>query len=80
VANNTEGNGYNVNTAWYSNMGAAYHITSGVDKLTMCEKYTRQEQIHIVNGGGMQITRIDKSTVYTPRNLDLKNGLYVPSS
>jgi hypothetical protein len=50
VANNTEGNGYNVDAAWYSDTGATNHITSELDKLTMHEKYTGQEQIHVANG------------------------------
>jgi hypothetical protein len=44
-------------------------------------KYTGHDQIHAVNGGGMQITHIGKYAIYTPsRTLDLMNVLYVPSS
>jgi hypothetical protein len=31
--NNAEHNGYNVDTAWYSDTGATNHITSELDKL-----------------------------------------------
>jgi hypothetical protein len=79
--NNDEGNGYNVDTAWYSDTGATYHITSELDKLAMHVKYTGQEQIHAANGGGMQITHVGNSTLSTPsRILTLKNVLHVPSS
>jgi hypothetical protein len=39
-----------------------------------------QEQIHDANGGGMQITHVGHSTLYTPHNLSFKNVLHVPSS
>jgi hypothetical protein len=34
VANNAEGNEYNVDMAWYSDTGAMGHITSELEKLT----------------------------------------------
>jgi hypothetical protein len=81
MANNVDGPGYNVDTAWYSDIGATDHVTSELDKLAMREKYTGQEQIHTANGGGMQITHVGQSTFFTPyRNLFLNNVLRVPSS
>jgi hypothetical protein len=81
AANNAEGPGYNIDTAWYSDTGTTDHVTSELDKLAVREKYTGQEQIHAANGGGMQITDVGHSTLYTPsRNLSLKNVLRVPSS
>jgi hypothetical protein len=39
------------------------------------------EQIHAANGGGMRITHVGQSTLFTPhQNLSLKNVLHVPSS
>jgi hypothetical protein len=57
------------------------HITSELDKLMMREKYTGQEQIHAANDGGMSITHVGNSTLYTLSPiLSLKNVLQVPSS
>jgi hypothetical protein len=62
-------------------MGATDHITSELDKLVVMEKYMGQEQIHGANGGGMRITHVGQSTLFTPRrNLSLKNVLHVLSS
>ncbi|XP_071680966.1 uncharacterized protein [Lolium perenne] len=43
---------YGVDTNWYSDTGATDHITSELDKLTMKEKYTGRDKIHIANGTG----------------------------
>jgi hypothetical protein len=43
VANNAEGPGYNVDTAWYSDTRATDHITSELDKIVVHEKYMGQE-------------------------------------
>jgi hypothetical protein len=81
MANNAEGPGYNVDTAWYADTGATNHITSELDKLAIHEKYTCHEQIHAANGGGMHITHVGHSTLHTPtRILSLKNVLRVPNS
>jgi hypothetical protein len=79
---NSTGLGYNVDTTWYSDMGATDRITSDLDKLAMCEKkYNGQEQVHAMNGGGLRITHYGNSTLYTAsRILSLKNILQVPSS
>jgi hypothetical protein len=79
--NNTEGQGYSVDMAWYSDTGATDHITGELDKLAVHEKYNGQEQIHTTNGGGMQIIHVGNSTLRTPsRDLFLKDVLHVPSS
>jgi hypothetical protein len=78
--NNEEHGGYNVDTAWYSDTGVTDHVTSELDKLVVREKYNGQEQIHAANGGGMCITHIGNSTLYTPRILSLKNAFHVPTS
>jgi hypothetical protein len=80
MVNNAEGHRHNVDPAWYSNIGAIDHIMSDLDKLAMYEKYTGQE-IHVANGGGMQITHVSNSILVTPsRVLSLKNVLYDPTS
>jgi hypothetical protein len=81
MVNNVDGPCYNVDLAWYSDTGATDHITSELDKLAVREKYSGLEQIHAANEGGMQITHVGHSTLYTPlRTLSLKNVLHVPSS
>jgi hypothetical protein len=75
------GHRYNIDMAWYSDTRATNHITSELDKLVVHEKYMGQEQIHVANCGGMQITHVVKSTLFTPScNLVLINVLYVPST
>jgi hypothetical protein len=79
--NNADYNGYNVDTAWYSDTGLMDHLTSELNKLAVRDKYNGQEQIHVANDGGMHITHIGNSTLYTPsRILSLKYVLHVPSS
>jgi hypothetical protein len=36
-------NAYNVDTDWYTDTGATDHITSDLNKLTMREKYHRND-------------------------------------
>jgi hypothetical protein len=81
VTNNTEHPSYNVDPAWYSDTGAIDHIISQLDKLVVGEKYIEQDHIHAANGGGLHISHVGQSTLFTPhRDLSLKNILYVPSS
>jgi hypothetical protein len=76
-----KGRGTNIDTAWYSDTGATDHITDELDKLAMRDKYSGQEQIHTTNGGGMQITHVGHSTLYTPSHiLSLCIVLHVPTS
>lgn len=81
MVNNVAGTGYNVDTAWYTDTGATDHITGELDKLTMREKYSGQDQVHTARGTGMYITHIGDSTLTTPsRPLFLNHVLNVPSS
>jgi hypothetical protein len=66
---------------WGVTIGAIDHITSDLDKLTMHDPYLGNDQIYVVNGLGMDITRIGNSIIPTSsRNLMLKNVLHVPST
>jgi hypothetical protein len=81
MVNNAEAPRYNVDLAWYSDTGATDHFSSELDKLVVREKYTGQKQIHAANGGGMKISHIGHSTLYTPlRNLSLKHVLLIPAT
>jgi hypothetical protein len=72
---------YGVDTNWYADTGATDHITRELDKLTMKEKYTGEEQIHMASRSSMEISHIGHTTVYTPRrDIHLNNILYVPET
>ncbi|KAK1683876.1 hypothetical protein QYE76_044724 [Lolium multiflorum] len=49
---NTASTSYNANTdpSWYLDTGATDHITSDLDRLTVRERYTGNEQVHVGNG------------------------------
>jgi hypothetical protein len=66
---------------WYTDSGATYHITGELDKLMMHDVYCSNDQIHMANGLGVDITRIGKSIIPTPtHNLTLNNVLHVSSA
>lgn len=72
---------YGVDSNWYMDSGATDHITGELDKLTICDKYKGNDQVHTANGAGMKIEHIGHSLVHTPmRNLILKNFLHVPQA
>jgi hypothetical protein len=66
---------------WYIDSRATYHITGNLDKFTMHDAYCSNDQIHMANRSGMDITRIGKTIIPTPLcNLALNNVLHVPST
>jgi hypothetical protein len=72
---------YDTDPNWYTDSGAPDHITGELDKLTMHDCYNGNDQIHVANGAGMEISRIGKSIVPTPsRNFVLNNVLHVPTA
>ena len=72
---------YGIDTNWYVDTGATDHVTGELDMLTVRDKYTGNEQVHAVNGAGMEISHIGHATVPIPSgNLVLKNVLYVPEA
>jgi hypothetical protein len=71
----------NIDNNWYMDSGATDHITGDLDKLTMHDYYSGNDQIHAANGSGMDITRVGNSIIPTPRgNFILNNVLHVPST
>jgi hypothetical protein len=69
---------YDVDTNWYGDSCATDHITMVLEKLTVCDKYLSNDQIHIASGSGMRITQVGRSVIHTPnRHLFLYNVLYV---
>jgi hypothetical protein len=69
---------YGVDSNWYTNTGATDHVTGKLEKLTVSDKYKRNDQVHTANGAGMNASHIGYSIVKTPhQNLRLRNVLYV---
>jgi hypothetical protein len=67
--------------SWYTDSNMIDHIMGSLDKLTMHDPYFDTDQIHAVNGSGMDITCIGKTTIPTPvRNVVLNQVLHVPSA
>jgi histone deacetylase 1/2 len=72
---------YGVDTNWYADSGATNHITSELDKMTVRDKYSGNEQVHNASGKGMSISNIGHTVFHTPSSkLYLNNILHVPSS
>jgi hypothetical protein len=72
---------YGVGLNWYTSIGATYHVTGELDKLTVHDKYKGNDQVHTANEAGMNISHIGHSIVRTPhQNLMLKNIFYVPKA
>jgi hypothetical protein len=62
---NVAATGYSVDIEWYTDTGAADHITSKLDKLTMKEKYGVLDQVHIASYSGMPISHVGQCTTHT---------------
>jgi hypothetical protein len=72
---------YSVDTNWYMDSGATDNITDDLEKLTVHDEYSGNDQIHTMSGVGMKIHQIGLSTLYTPnRNLLLDKVLYAPAA
>jgi histone deacetylase 1/2 len=70
-----------VDSNWYTDTGAADHITGELDKMVMRDRYEGGEQIHTANGSGMDIAHVGRVICHTPqRKLFLNNVLHVPST
>lgn len=57
---------YDVDTSWYTNIGATDHITGDLDTLTVKEPYHGNDRVHTANGSGMMIKHIGDTSVFTP--------------
>jgi hypothetical protein len=74
-------NTYMVDPNWYTDIGATDHIMGELEKLALWEKYHGAEQIHTVDGAGMDICHVGETTIHTQhRDLKLKNILHVPQA
>jgi hypothetical protein len=60
--------------------GATDHITNELEKLSFCDKYHGNDQIHAANGQGMEISHVGHITLQSPSNsqIHLRNVLHVP--
>jgi hypothetical protein len=57
---------YGIDINWYADTNATNHVTGELDKLTVKNRYTGEDQIHTVSEKGMQISH---TTIYTPRKI-----------
>jgi hypothetical protein len=72
---------FGIDPNWYTDSGVTDHIIGALNKLTMHDPYFSNDQIHAINGSGMDITRVGKAIIPTPiRNLVLNHVLHVPSA
>jgi histone deacetylase 1/2 len=72
---------YGIDTNWYVDSGATDNITGDLEKLTMRDNYTANDQIHTTSGAGTEIHNIGQSIVHTPdRTIHLNNVLYASSA
>jgi hypothetical protein len=61
--------------------GATDHITGELEKLTIHDKYTSNEQVHATNGAGMEIGHVGHSILHSPHSqIHLNNILHVLKS
>ena len=61
--------------------GATDHITGELEKLTIRDKYSGNEQVHAANGTGMEIGYVGHSILHSPRtHIHLNNVLHVPQA
>ena len=61
--------------------GATDHITGELEKLTIRDKYSDNEQVHVANGTGMEIGYVGHSILHSPRtHIHLNNVLHVPQA
>jgi hypothetical protein len=70
---------YGVDTNWYVDSGATYHITNNLEKLSFHEKYGGRDQVHTASELCMFISNIGHTTLHSlARNIHLKKILHVP--
>jgi hypothetical protein len=67
---------YGIDTTWYTNTGAIYHITGDLKKLDVRNKYNGNDQVHTTSGSGRNISH----SIISPPSCDLilRNILQVP--
>jgi histone deacetylase 1/2 len=74
-------NSYGVDTNWYMDTGATDHITGELDKLTVRDKYTGNDNVHAANGAGMEIDHVGHSILRSQSSqIHLNNILHVPKA
>jgi histone deacetylase 1/2 len=57
---------YGIDTNWYIDSGATDNITGDLEKHTVRDEYSGNDQIHTASGAGMKIQQIGQSIVHTP--------------
>ena len=57
---------YGIDTNRYIDSGATDNITGDLEKLSVRDEYSGNDQIHTASGAGMEIQQIGQSIVHTP--------------
>ena len=61
--------------------GATDHITGDLEKLTVCDKYVGNDQVHAANRSRMKIDYVGHSSLHTPTSgIHLNKILHVPQT
>jgi hypothetical protein len=72
---------YGIDTNCYTDTRATDHVMGELNKLTTCDRYQGQDQIHAANGTCMEISHVGNSSIYSPiLSLQLNNVRHVPSA
>jgi hypothetical protein len=72
---------YDIDTIWYANIVATYHITEDPKELTVRKDYNGHDQVHVTNGACMPIKHIGQYTSIIPCcNISLNDNLHVPQA
>ncbi|KAK2976922.1 hypothetical protein RJ640_015898 [Escallonia rubra] len=64
---------------WFPDTAANYHLTPDINALNAANEYMGNDQLHVGNGQGLQITHTGNASIHSnTRKLDLRNVLCVP--
>ncbi|KAK2989712.1 hypothetical protein RJ640_030205 [Escallonia rubra] len=64
---------------WFPDTAANYHLTPDINALNAVNEYMGNDQLHVGNGQGLQITHTGNASIHpNTRKLDLRNVLCVP--
>jgi hypothetical protein len=80
-ANTASTSPYGVDTNSYLATDVTDHVMSELDKLTVRDRYTGTEQVHMASGVGKEIRHVGHTSFHTADHpIHLKNILHVPKA
>lgn len=66
---------------WYSDIGAAHHVTSDFGNLSLHAPYHGSDTVQVGNGQGLSISNTGIDILYTPlSNFSLRHVLHCPQA